>query len=245
MQKRREHIQLAADKIIVALDVDSAQEAYALVKLLSPPVTYYKVGMKLFTACGPRVITGLKELGVRIFLDLKFHDIPHTVASAAEVVTHYGVDMFNVHLSGGSEMVRAAADAARETAARQGLPKPLVIGVTVLTSHDAHVLREVGIERDLAAHGVGLASLGLENGIDGVVASPQEAPAIRAACGKDYLIVTPGIRPAWSARDDQERVLAPKQALEAGADYLVIGRPIIKHLSPEKAIEKILAEMFR
>ena len=244
MQKNGKYNQQeAAAKVIVALDVDNEAEAYALVKLLSPPVNYYKVGMKLFTTCGPRVITGLKELGVKIFLDLKFHDIPHTVASAAEVVTRYGVDMFNIHLSGGREMARAAVEAAQETAVQQGMPRPLIIGVTVLTSFDAHTLKEVGIERELTRHVVSLALTGLESGVDGVVASPQEVMAIRTKCDEDFLIVTPGVRPSWSARDDQQRVLTPRQALKAGADYLVIGRPIIQHLSPEKAIEKILAEM--
>ena len=245
MQKNGEHRQQVADKIIVALDVGSEAEAYALVKLLSPPLSYYKVGMKLFTICGPRIITRLKKLGAKIFLDLKFHDIPHTVASAAGIITSYGVDMFNIHLGGGGEMACAAVEAARETADRKGLPWPLVIGVTVLTSLDAQTLRETGIERSLDRHAVGLAALGLESGLDGVVASSQEAPAIRARCGEDFRIVTPGIRPSWSARDDQERVLTPRQALDAGADYLVIGRPIIKHPSPEKAIEKILAEMYK
>lgn len=243
MQKNKEGDRQAADKIIVALDVDSEAEAYALVKLLSPPISYYKVGMKLFTICGPGVLTGLKELGVKIFLDLKFHDIPHTVASAAEVVTRYGVDIFNIHLSGGREMARAAMEAVQETAVRQDILRPQVIGVTVLTSLDAHALEEIGIGRDLTRHVASLASMGLESGLDGVVASSQESLTIRKECGEGFLIVTPGIRPAWSARNDQERVLTPRQAFEAGADYLVIGRPIIKHPSPEKAVEKILAEI--
>lgn len=243
MQVNGKGTQLAAEKIIVALDVDNEAEAYALVKALSPPITFYKVGMKLFTICGPGVLTGLKKLGVKIFLDLKFHDIPSTVASAAEVVTRYGVDMFNIHLSGGREMVYAAMEAVQGTAARQGILRPLVIGVTVLTSLDAHALEEVGIGRGLTRHVAGLALMGRESGLDGVVASSQESSTIRAECGENFLIVTPGIRPAWSARNDQERVLTPRQALEAGADYLVIGRPITKHLSPEKAVEKIIAEM--
>lgn len=236
--------QEAAEKIIVALDVDKEEEAYALVKLLSPPINYFKVGMRLFTACGPRILTTLKDLGVKVFLDLKFHDIPHTVASTAKVVTRCGVDMFNVHLSGGREMVRTTVEAARETAAKLGVFPPLIIGVTVLTSFNEKTLREeAGIEKNLSRHVVHLAFMGMESGMDGVVASSQEAGAIRTKCGKDFLIITPGIRPSWSVHDDQQRVLTPLQALEAGASYLVIGRPIIQHSSPEVAVEKILAEM--
>ncbi|MGI5823202.1 MAG: orotidine-5'-phosphate decarboxylase [Dethiobacteria bacterium] len=233
-----------AARIIVALDVDNEAEAYQLVRLLSPPVRYFKVGMRLFTACGPRILKTLKKMGVKIFLDLKFHDIPHTVASTAQVVTAYGVDMFNIHLSGGREMICSTVEAVRETAAKQGLTPPLIIGVTVLTSFDEKALfEEAGIKNKLPRHVVHLASLGAENGMDGVVASPREAEAIRDKCGENFLIVTPGIRPLWSVKDDQQRVLAPAQALKAGADYLVIGRPIIRHSSPKEAVKKILAEI--
>ncbi|RJX27237.1 MAG: orotidine-5'-phosphate decarboxylase [Dethiobacter sp.] len=236
--------QEAAEKIIVALDVEKEEEAYALVRHLSPLVKFYKVGMRLYVACGPGIITGLKNLGAKIFLDLKFHDIPHTVASTAEVVTRYGVDMFNIHLSGGSDMIRAAVEAAAEAAAKQGIPKPLVVGVTVLTSFNEKVLREeTGVEKSLEQHVLNLSLLGMENGLNGVVASPREAEMIRKKCGEEFLIVTPGVRPLWSSLDDQLRVLTPRQALEAGASFLVIGRPIIEHASPQEAVEKILAEM--
>ena len=234
----------AAARIIVALDVEREEEAYALVKLLSPPVKYFKVGMRLFTACGPRILTTLKNLGVQIFLDLKFHDIPQTVSTTAQVVTRYGVDMFNIHLSGGREMIRATVKAVRETALRQDVPPPLIIGVTVLTSfNEKTLLAEAGIAGDLTGHVVHLAFMGAESGLDGVVASPQEVEAIRNKCGENFLVVTPGVRPLWSVQDDQQRVLTPLQALEAGADYLVIGRPIIRHSSPETAVKKILAEI--
>lgn len=236
--------QEAAARIIVALDVDSEEKAYNLVKLLSPPVRYFKVGMRLFTACGPRILKTLKKMGVQIFLDLKYHDIPHTVATTAQVVTSYGVDMFNIHLSGGREMICSTVKAVRETAVKEGLASPLLIGVTVLTSFNEETLyEEAGIKNKLPQHVVHLASLGAENGMDGVVASPQEVKAIREKCGDKFLIVTPGIRPSWSVQDDQQRVLTPAQALEAGANYLVIGRPIIRHSSPKTAIKKILAEV--
>ena len=234
----------AAEKIIAALDVDTEEEAYDLVKQIYPPVSFFKVGMRLYAACGPTIITGLKKMGARVFLDLKFHDIPNTVASTAEVVTSYGVDMFNLHLSGGSQMIRAAAKAAAGAARKLEIPSPLVIGVTVLTSFDEKALREeAGVEKNLEQHVLNLSLLGLENGLNGVVASPREAEIIRKKCGDDFLIVTPGIRPLWSVPDDQRRVLSPRQAIAAGASYLVIGRPIIRHQSPREAVEKILAEL--
>jgi orotidine-5'-phosphate decarboxylase len=234
----------AAEKIIVALDVAKEEQAYDLVKRLSPPLSFYKVGMRLYAAAGPRIITGLKKMGARVFLDLKFHDIPNTVASTVEVVTGYGIDMFNIHLSGGSAMIRAAVEAAAETAIRLGIPRPLSLGVTVLTSlHEKALKEELEVEKPLEEHVLGLSLLGKKNGLDGVVASSREAGIIRNNCGEKFLIVTPGIRPSWSASDDQQRVLTPRCALESGAGYLVIGRPITMHSSPEKAVEKILLEM--
>ncbi|MDO9534359.1 MAG: orotidine-5'-phosphate decarboxylase [Bacillota bacterium] len=233
-----------AEKIIVALDVEREDQAYALVKHLSPPITFYKVGMRLYAACGPRIISGLKNLGVKVFLDLKFHDIPHTVATTAEVVTRLGVDMFNIHLSGGRDMIRSTVEAAGLTAEKEGIAKPLVVGVTVLTSFNEKVLRdEAGVEKHLEQHVVDLSLMGKESGLSGVVASAREASRIRKHCGEDFIIVTPGVRPLWSTLNDQLRVLTPRQALEAGANYLVIGRPIIEHSSPGEAVEKILAEI--
>ncbi|NMB41080.1 MAG: orotidine-5'-phosphate decarboxylase [Firmicutes bacterium] len=234
----------AAEKIIVALDVAEEEDACGLVKDLCPPLSFFKVGMRLYAACGPRIITKLKNLGVKVFLDLKFHDIPHTVASAVEIITSYGVDMFNIHLSGGSDMIRAAVEKTAEVAAKLGIPKPAMLGVTVLTSLPEKVLREeLAVERSLEQHVLDLSLLGKKNGIDGVVASPREAGLIRQNCGKDFLIVSPGVRPGWSTTNDQARVLTPRQALEGGADYLVIGRPITGHTNPGEAVEKILAEI--
>jgi orotidine-5'-phosphate decarboxylase len=234
----------AARKIIVALDVENEKEAYDLVKLLSPPVSCYKVGMRLYTACGPRIIQGLKELGVKVFLDLKFHDIPNTVASTVEVAAGFGIEMFNIHLSGGREMIQAAVKAAGQSAEESGKAKPLVLGVTVLTSLNEKMLRgEVGIEKQLEQHVVDLSLMGKECGINGVVASPREAALIRKECGAEFLIVSPGVRPLWAASGDQQRVFTPRLAMEAGADYMVIGRPIIEHRSPREALEMILSEI--
>ncbi len=232
-----------AGKIIVALDVDSAVEACELVRQLAPPLNYFKVGSRLFVACGPSIIEVLKELGARIFLDLKFHDIPNTVAEAAEVATRHSVDMFNVHLSGGREMAKAAVDRATATAKKLNLPRPLVLGVTVLSSMNEEMLQDGGVSRSLDEHVVELTRMGLSCGLDGVIASPREAVLLRERCGGDFLIVTPGVRPTWAAKDDQQRILTPNQALQAGASYLVIGRPIIKHPSPRQAAELIVAEI--
>lgn len=228
----------------MALDVENEKEAYDLVKLLSPTISYYKVGMRLYTACGPRIIQGLKELGVKVFLDLKFHDIPNTVASTVEVVANFGIDMFNIHLSGGRKMIQAAVKAAGQSAQEAGKAKPLVLGVTVLTSLNEKMLRdEVGIEKQLEQHVVDLSLMGKESGINGVVASPREAALIRKECGEKFLIVSPGVRPLWAASGDQQRVFTPRLAVEAGADYMVIGRPIIKHRSPREALNMILSEI--
>ncbi len=235
-----------AGKIIVALDVETEEDAYNLVRHLSPPLRYFKVGMRLFMSCGYRIVYGLKNMGVQVFLDLKFHDIPNTVASTAEVVTRMGVDMFNIHLSGGGDMIRATVERTRETAEKNSLPAPKVIGVTVLSSFNEAMLRDdVGVDRHLEQHVLKLAQLGQKNGLDGVVASPRESGIIRKSCGEDFLIVAAGVRPLWAPTNDQLRVLTPRQTLEAGASYLVIGRPIIEHESPRDAAEKILAEIAR
>jgi orotidine-5'-phosphate decarboxylase len=233
-----------AEKIIVALDVDSEEEAYALVSQLSPLISYFKVGFRLFLASGPRIISGIKKYGVRVFLDQKFHDIPNTVATAAEVAVSYGVDMFNIHLSGGREMMLRTVESAEKASARCGVPCPTIVGVTVLTSFTEQTLREeAGVERTVEEQVLHLARLAKETGMHGVVASSREAPLIREKVSGDLVIVTPGIRPSWSAADDQQRILTPRHALESGSTYLVIGRPIIAHPSPLEAAEKILAEM--
>jgi orotidine-5'-phosphate decarboxylase len=231
------------NRILVALDVDSSAKALALADTLRGTVAGYKIGKQLFTAEGPEVVRTLTARGDRVFLDLKFHDIPNTVAGAVRSAMATGAWMVNVHASGGSAMMRAAAQAAHDTAAKTGAARPLVIGVTVLTSMDEAALAEVGTTRPVIEQVVHLARLAKAAGLDGVVASPQEIAAIRTACGPDFHIVTPGIRPAGQAgTDDQARTLTPKEAVAAGATYLVIGRPITAAADPRAAAEAIAAE---
>jgi orotidine-5'-phosphate decarboxylase len=231
------------NRILVALDVDSRARALALADTLRGAVAGYKIGKQLFTAEGPDMVRALTSRGDRVFLDLKFHDIPNTVAGAVASAVATGAWMVNVHASGGTAMMRAAAAAAHAAAEKAGTPRPLVIGVTVLTSMDEAALAEIGTSRPVLDQVVHLATLARAAGLDGVVASPQELPAIRAACGADFVIVTPGIRPAGSAgTDDQARTLTPAQAVAAGATYLVIGRPITAAADPRAAAEAIAAE---
>jgi orotidine-5'-phosphate decarboxylase len=231
------------NRILVALDVDSSAKALALADTLRGTVAGYKIGKQLFTAEGPDVVRALTARGDRVFLDLKFHDIPNTVAGAVRSAMATGAWMVNVHASGGSAMMRAAAQAAHDTAAKTGAARPLVIGVTVLTSMDEAALAEVGTTRPVIEQVVHLARLAKAAGLDGVVASPQEIAAIRTACGPDFHIVTPGIRPAGQAgTDDQARTLTPKEAIAAGASYLVIGRPITAAADPRAAAEAIATE---
>ncbi|HYE88523.1 MAG TPA: orotidine-5'-phosphate decarboxylase [Vicinamibacterales bacterium] len=230
--------------VLVALDVESAAKAVALADTLRGSVGGFKIGKQLFTAAGPSVVGELTGRGDRVFLDLKFHDIPNTVAGAVQSAVATGAWMVNVHASGGSAMMRAAAEAARATAEKLSLPRPLVIGVTVLTSMDEAALREIGVGRSMLDQVVQLAKLAQSSGLDGVVASPQEVAAIRAACGADFQIVTPGIRPAEEqGKDDQARTLTPAEAVAAGSTYLVIGRPITGAPNPREAAERIVATL--
>ena len=230
--------------ILVALDVESSDRAIALADQLRGSVGGFKIGKQLFTAAGPDMVRELTSRGDRVFLDLKFHDIPNTVAGAVQSAVATGAWMVNVHASGGSAMMKAAAEAARTTAATLGRPRPLVIAVTVLTSMDNEGLAEIGVTRPMLDHVVHLARLARASGLDGVVASPQEVRAIRAACGSDFQIVTPGIRPAeQQGKDDQARTLTPAQAIAAGSSYLVIGRPITAAPDPRKAAEAITATL--
>ncbi len=232
------------EKIIVALDVPTAEAAMAIVSALGNAVGAYKVGMQLYNATGPAILAAIAEKGGQVFLDLKFHDIPNTVAEAVRVAAHLGVLMCNVHASGGYEMMAKAAAAIREEAAESGGERPLLLGVTVLTSMGQDELREeLGVERPLQEQVSHLAKLAKRAGLDGVVASAREIPAIRAACGDDFLIVTPGIRPKNAAVHDQKRVMTPGEAVRAGADYLVIGRPIAKAANPLQAVKEIVAEI--
>lgn len=231
--------------ILVALDVDGADEALALVDRLSGAVGGYKIGSQLFSSTGPAIVRSLVNRGDRVFLDLKFHDIPNTVAAAVSAAADLGVWMVNVHASGGRPMLEAAARAARDTARSRGIPVPLVIAVTVLTSIDAPTLQSVGVTDAPLDQVVRLARLTQAAGLDGVVASPQEVVAIRQACGHDFTIVTPGIRggSAASGPDDQQRTSTPAGAMAAGSSYLVIGRPITGAVDPRAAALAIAREL--
>jgi orotidine-5'-phosphate decarboxylase len=233
------------NRILIALDVATAAEAIALADTLRGAVGGFKIGKQLFTAAGPDVVKALVSRGDRVFLDLKFHDIPNTVAGAVTSAADLGVWMVNVHASGGTAMMEAARQAADRAAARSGGARPLVIAVTVLTSLDEATLAAVGFDRAPLDLAVRLARLAQAAGLDGVVASPQETAAIRAACGPDFAIVTPGIRggSAASGPDDQRRTMTPAAAIAAGSSYLVIGRPITGAADPREAALRIAKEI--
>lgn len=229
------------DQLLVALDVNTAADAFALADTLRGVAGGFKIGSRLFTAEGPSVVTRLVDRGDRVFLDLKFHDIPSTVAGAVEAATGLGVWMMNVHASGGLDMMRAAKAAAVDTAAKRGLASPLVIAVTVLTNLDQRVLDRLAIGEAVDAHVDRLARLTSEAGLDGVVASPREVVRMRRWADQRFLIVTPGIR-VGERTDDQVRTASAAEALADGASYLVVGRPIIKAADPRAAAEKIAME---
>ncbi len=225
-------------KLIVALDLDSAREVEAILKKLGPAVDFYKVGLKLFTHYGPDVLKLLKRRRKRIFLDLKFHDIPNTVAEACREAVRNRVEMLTLHASGGSEMMRAAAAATREEARRRKVPAPFLMGVTVLTSMDS--LAEFGLAATPAEQVGRLARLAQAAGMDGVICSPQEIAMLRAALPKAFKIVTPGVRPAGADRGDQKRVKTPEEAFALGADAVVVGRPILAAADPKRVAMEIL-----
>lgn len=232
--------------ILVALDVSTAADAHRLAESTGDAVGGFKIGFQLFTAVGPSIVREMVAAGHRVFLDLKFHDIPNTVAGAVSAATDLGVWMVNVHAAGGAPMMTAARDAAAARAAALGRPRPLVIAVTVLTSMDAPTLASVGVSRAPLDQVVHLATMARECGLDGVVASPQETAAIRSACGREFAIVTPGIRggaAAVSAADDQSRIATPAGAMAAGSSYLVVGRPITAARDPRAAARAILSEI--
>ncbi|HIE50803.1 MAG TPA: orotidine-5'-phosphate decarboxylase [Armatimonadetes bacterium] len=229
--------------LILALDVPKREEALALVARLREYVGGFKVGLQLVNAAGPGILDDIRERGGRVFYDAKFHDIPHTVSGAVAEAVKHRVWMLNVHTLGGVEMMKAAVESARQTAAACQVARPLLLGVTVLTSIDEETLRlELQVEAPLPAHVAHLARLAQQAGLDGVVASPQEIRLIRAACGEDFLLVTPGVRPTWAAKQDQKRVLTPAEALQEGADYLVIGRPLTQAPDPVAAAQRLLQE---
>lgn len=229
-------------QLLVALDVDTAAEASALANRLRGAVGGFKIGKQLFTSVGPSLVEELVARGDRVFLDLKYHDIPNTVAGAVAAATRHGVWMLNVHASGGSAMMRAARAAADETAAQMGRPAPLLIGVTLLTSLDQAALSEIGIPHPVKEQVERLAALSDSSGLDGVVASAQEVSVIRRRCRPGFAIVTPGIRGGGDAKGDQSRTLSAGEALAAGSTYLVVGRPITGAPDPREAAERMAAE---
>ena len=232
------------NKLIVALDVETVARARELFAALRDVAGMFKIGSQLFTAAGPDFVREIVAAGSSVFLDLKFHDIPNTVASASREAARLGVSIFDVHAAGGSEMLKRTAEAVTQTAEREGLRRPTVIAVTVLTSADAATLAEVGIVSDPQAQVLKLARLAASCGIDGVVASPHEVALLRSEVGRDdFVLVAPGVRPAGAAAHDQKRVTTPAEAVRAGADYLVVGRAILDAPDPALAAQKILEEM--
>lgn len=233
------------DRLIVALDVDSLDEVRKYVGVLAQDVGMFKIGKQLFTCAGPQAVRLVQELGGEVFLDLKFHDIPNTVAKAAIEATRLGVKMFNVHASGSLEMMRRTVKEVRRVCRQEKQRRPIMLAVTVLTSLNQDDLKRVGVNQKVAAQVVRLALLTKEAGMDGVVASPQEVTAIREACGPRFVIVTPGIRPATADHNDQQRVMTPQEAVHAGVDYIVVGRPIVEAKDPVGAARAIVADMGR
>ena len=229
---------LAEDRLIVALDVPSAAKARLIVQSIGDAATTYKVGKQLFTAEGPTVVRDLVSSGRKVFLDLKFHDIPNTVAGAVRSAAELGVTMLTVHASGGSKMLKAAVEAAAQSAA-----KPTVLAVTVLTSLSDADLEEIGVPGTVLTQVLRLGALALRSGCGGLVASAREARELRRELGEGFAIVTPGVRPAGSAAGDQARVVAPRDAIAAGATYLVVGRPILESAYPAKAVADIIADI--
>jgi len=226
-------------RVIVALDFANPMRALALADRLDPAACALKVGKEMFVVAGPEPVRWMVARGFRVFLDLKFHDIPNTVAQACAAATRLGVWMLNVHAAGGAPMLSAARQAVDETATKQGMPKPLLIAVTVLTSLGDADLAATGIDAPASQQALRLARLTAANGLDGVVCSAVEAPALRSALGPGFKLVTPGIRPAGSAKDDQARIITPQAAVANGADYLVVGRPITQAADPVAALAAI------
>ena len=232
------------DRLIVALDVPTLADAERIADRLQGLVTRFKIGSQLFTAAGPSAVEAIQKRGAEVFLDLKFHDIPNTVAGAAREATRMGVLMFNVHASGGRAMMAAGAEAAAAAARELGVRRPIVLAVTVLTSLDRGALgRELGVADSVEGHVLHLAALAASAGLDGCVASPNEIGGLRTSRGPGWVIVTPGVRPAGSAVGDQSRIATPAAAVTAGAHYLVVGRPITAAPDPARAAEAVLREM--
>lgn len=232
-----------AERVIVPLDVSSEREAIALVEQL-PQVTFWKVGLELFVSSGPCILTALKARQKRIFLDLKFHDIPNTVAGACRAAARHGVDLVTLHATNGKEALQAAQMAAEAGAAETGIDPPKLLAITLLTSLTTRSLAfDLKVPLELPEYVLHMALLAQENGLAGAVCSPQEAASLRQICGNDFLLICPGVRPTWAEAKDQRRTVTPAAALKAGADYLVIGRPITAAADPVAAFERICEEL--
>ncbi|MCG5060977.1 MAG: orotidine-5'-phosphate decarboxylase [Limnoraphis sp. WC205] len=231
------------DKIIVPLDVSSLEDAIALIDQL-PHVSFWKVGLELFVSSGPEILTQLKQRQKRIFLDLKFHDIPNTVAGACRSAAKYGVDLITIHATAGKVALKAAQNAIIEGANAANKPIPNLIAITLLTSLNSRELAfDLNIPLELPEYALKMALLAQESGLAGAVCSPQEVEQLRRTCGDDFLLVCPGVRPSWAEKGDQQRSFTPSQALKAGADYLVIGRPITASEDPLAALQRICQEI--
>ena len=232
------------NRIILALDVKDKAEALDTVDKFSGHIDIFKVGLELFTSAGPEVVRAIQDTGKQVFLDLKFHDIPNTMSGACLAATRLGVYMFNVHASAGADAMKRCAGDVAEFCLKHDLDRPKILAVTVLTSLSQDVLRnEFCIHHSLRTHVKNLAKAAMHSGLDGVVASGHEAGLIRNHCGKDFLIVTPGVRPTWAQADDQKRVMTPREAMREGSTFLVIGRSIMKQEDPIGALGRIQAEI--
>ena len=234
---------MADDRLIVALDVSSLEAMKSIVTSLGDSVSYYKVGMELFYATGEQTVAFLRDHNKSVFLDLKLHDIPNTVAHGIKSLTRLGAKLITIHSQGGKVMMEAAMNAAKEQAAELGIERPKLLAITALTSFDDENWSAIGGSLPISDHVVKLAKLAKEAGVDGVVASPLEAKLIREACGEDFLIVTPGIRPSFAATNDQKRIATPSSALQDGASRIVVGRPITQAENPQEAVRLIIEEM--
>jgi len=232
----------AKDKLMVALDFDTKEKAIDAIQRLEDDVEIFKVGLELYLASRGKVVEYLQEKGKKVFLDLKFMDIPNTVAGAAREAAKMGVFMFNVHVPGGKQMMASAREAVEQVTAG-GQQKPLIVAVTVLTSLDQNDLLQLGITQDVKELVIARAKLAQEAGLDGVVSSPKEAAEIKNVCGYEFVSVCPGVRPTWAATGDQKRIMTPKDAINQGANYLVVGRPITGAADPAEAARKVLEEM--
>jgi orotidine-5'-phosphate decarboxylase len=233
-----------AKNLIIALDTSDHEYALDITDKIGSYISIFKVGNELFTSSGPRIVEDIRKKGKKVFLDLKFHDIPNTVSKASVAAARLGVHMFNIHASGGLEMMKRSRDSIVEVCLKENLERPKILAVTVLTSISREMLKdELGIHGGIRAHVKHLSQLAQRAGLDGVVASAREINTIRSQFGKEFLIVTPGIRPSWTLPDDQKRTMTPQAAIKAGADYIVMGRGIMQHPDPLKALELVNLEI--